>query len=259
MALASKPRLCTKRSIMTIEAFNTTHILTIVLMPILIFIAISIVATKWDDKTKRFVLLLICYFNAALYLVYKIVQVTDPSFEFRLFYHLPLHFCNINLILLPLAIHTGSKNLMAYQLYFGPPLAGLALITIYPAFLSRPLFEFLTFTYFFYHSMLFVLPFLLVRFKLFAPSFKNIWQPVLILVGLTFFMHMVNIVFRATGLAAGANYFFTFGLDGDFFTEMLKRLVPYNFFFLLPSFVLFAPYVFFVTLPFHLSAARKKK
>ena len=243
---------------MIIESFNATHILTIVLMPIIIFLAVSFIVANCDDKKQRTALLVICYLNAVLYLSYKIVQVTAPGFDFDLFTHLPLHFCNINLILLPLAIHTKNRHLMAYQLYFGVPLAGLALVTVYPAFLSRPLFEYLTFVYFFYHSMLVVLPVILLKFKFYMPSYKNIWQPTLILVALTFIMHIVNVIFRATGLAGESNYFFTFGLEGDFFTELLWSILPFNFFFLLPSILLFAPYVLLIILPFHLSTKDKK-
>ena len=243
---------------MVIETFNLAHILTIVLMPVIIFVSANHFLAKYDERKKRASLLFICCFNAALYLSYKIVQVTAPGFDFDLFTHLPLHFCNINLILIPLAVYTKNKYLMAYQLYFGVPLAGLALVTVYPAFLSTSLSEFLTFVYFFYHSMLLVLPLLLVKFKLFTPSFKIVWQPALLLIALTFMMHVVNVVFRATGIAGEANYFFTFGLEGDFFTELLKRIVPFNFFFLLPALLLFAPYVFLITLPFHLSAKANK-
>ena len=77
------------------------------------------------------------------------------------------------------------------------------------------------------------------------------------LAALTAVIHVVNIVFRATGIASESNYFFTYGLAGDFFTELLWRLVPYNFFFLLPALLLFAPYIFLVTLPFHIAAKRQ--
>jgi len=227
-------------------------------MPVVVFAGIHFALSKRDEKTKQTMLLIISGFNAALYVIYKFAQVADPNFNFVLFTNLPLHFCNINLILIPLAIYTKNRTLMAYQVYFGTPLAGLALLTVYPAFIGTSIFQFTTFVYFFYHSMLLALPIVLISLKLFTPSFKNIWQPTLMLVALTFVMHMVNVAFRAAGLAYGANYFFTFGLEGDFFTELLWSFIPYNFFFLLPSLLLFAPYIFGITLPFHLSAKTKQ-
>jgi len=237
---------------MIIEPLNLTHIITIIVLPVLVFLAVNFSLKDRDEKIKRYALLILCCFNALLYLVYKIVQAHDPSYNFNIFTNLPLHFCNINLILLPLAIYTKNKYLMAYQLYFGVILAALALFTVDPSFRSKPLFEFTCIVYFYYHSMLAVLPLILIKFKFYTPSFKVIWQPVLIIVSLTSLMHIVNMIFRATGLANDSNYFFTYGLKGDFLTEFYWSLIPYNLFFLLPSLITFAPYIILVTLPFHL-------
>ena len=243
---------------MILEPFNTTHVLTIIIMPVFLFFSLNLGLKGRCEKVKNRVLLLICCFNALLYFVYKIAQAREFASDFELFMNLPLHFCNINLILLPLAILFKNKTLMAYQFYFGTVLGALALVTIYPGFRSRSLMEFIPFVYFYYHSMLVILPILLVKLKLFTPSFKVVWQPVLMLVGLTGVMHLVNMVFRTTGIANEANYFFTYGLRGDFFTELFWSMLPYEFFFLLPSLLLFAPFIFFTTLPFHLSSQSKQ-
>ena len=237
---------------MILEPFNTTHILSIIILPVLIFLSLNYGLEERSDEIKNKVLLFICCFNALLYFVYKIAQANESAGDFDIFMNLPLHFCNINLILLPIAIFFKNRTLMAYQFYFGTVLGALALVTIYPGFRSRSLLEFIPFVYFYYHSMLVVLPVLLVKLKLFTPSFKVIWQPVVMLIALTGVMHFVNMTFRGTGIAPEANYFFTYGLRGDFFTELFWRLLPYEFFFLLPSLLLFAPFIFFTTLPFHL-------
>jgi len=203
-------------------------------------------------------LLIICYSNALLYIIYKFAQAHEGGYTFDIFSNLPLHFCNLNLLLLPLALHTKNKTLMAYQLYFGVPLAALALVTVYPTFLSRPMWHFTPFVYFFYHSILVVVPIALVKFKFYTPSFKNTCQPTILLVALTATIHGVNVILRATGIAPTANYFFTYGLEGDFFTELLWRFIPYPFFFLLPALLLFAPYIVLLTLPFHLSKTKTK-
>ena len=241
---------------MFIQPFNTTHILTITIMPMLGFIIIHLVSHSLHEQSKRRLLLSICYFNIVLYVVYKIVQAHEQGYAFDIFTNLPLHLCNLNLILLPIALHTKNKTLMAYQLYFGVPLAALALITVHPLFISRPIWHFTPFVYFFYHSMLVVLPFVPVKHRFYTPSFKNILQPTLLLVVLTAVIHSINIVFRATGLAADANYFFTYGLEGDFFTELLWQFIPYPFFFLLPALLLFVPFIILVTLSFHLQHSR---
>ena len=106
--------------------------------------------------------------------------------------------------------------------------------------------------------MLIVIPLITAKFKFFAPGFKLLWQPAALLVALTGVMHIVNMVFRATGLAAGSNYFFTYGLRGDPLTEIFWRIIPYPFFFLLPSILLFVPYVVLLTLPFYMKSRGRK-
>ena len=244
---------------MQVEPFNLPHILTIIIMPAIVFVALELTFKKRDENRKRAILLLVCCTNALLYLVYKIVQAHDPGYGFSIFMNLPLHFCNINLILLPVSILLKSKYLMAYQFYFGTVLAALALVTVDPAFRSKPLLEFTCLFYFYYHSALAVIPILLVKHRLYTPSFRAVWQPSLILVCLTFVMHMVNVAFRATGIASEANYFFTYGLRGDPFTEVFWSVMPYEFFFLLPALLLFAPYIFVTTIPFHIAEKRRRR
>lgn len=243
---------------MLIEPFNLPHILTIIIMPAIIIVALELAFKMCGENRKRAILLLICCINAILYPVYKVAQAHDPGYDFRILMNLPLHFCNINLILLPLSILLKKKSLMAYQFYFGTVLAALALITVDPAFRSTSLFEFTRLFYFYYHSALAVIPVLLVKHKFYTPSFRVVWQPALMLVCLTFLMHMVNVVFRATGIASESNYFFTYGLRGDPFTELFWSILPYEFFFMLPSLILFAPYIFVTTMPFHLAEKRKR-
>ena len=79
---------------MIMEAFNLTHILTIVILPAVIYPALNYALKNRSDKTKRKILLIICGFNALLYLSYKIVQAHDPDYNFDIFTNLPLHFCN---------------------------------------------------------------------------------------------------------------------------------------------------------------------
>ena len=244
---------------MIMEPFNLTHVLTITILPVVLFLAVNLILKKKSESAKRNILLLICLLNIILYIIYKIVYALNPDNEFDILLNLPLHVCNINLILLPLAVLLKNKALMAYQLYFGTVLAALALLTIDADFMSKPLFEFTCFIYFYYHSMLVILPFMLVKHKFFRPSFKNVWQPTVILIALTIMAHIINVIFRATGIAPEANYFFTYGLRGSFFTELYWKIIPYNFFYLLPSLLSFAPYIILITLPFYLSDRKQRK
>ena len=236
---------------MIIQPLNLVHILTILIIPTLCFLAINYGLRHRSEAAQIKALTIICIVNAFLYFVYKIAKANDPSSDFDIFYNLPLHFCNINLILLPVAIKLKSKCLMAYQYYFGTALAALAILVVDDTFRGQSIFGFTALVYFYYHSMLIIIPLALAKFGLFRPSFKLVWQPAALLVVLTGVIHLVNVAFRATGLAEGANYFFTFGLRGNILTEIFWWIIPYPFFFLIPSIITFVPYIIVLTLPFY--------
>jgi len=103
------------------------------------------------------------------------------------------------------------------------------------------------------------MPFTLLVFGMFTPSLKDMWKPILLLIGITLVIHIINIVLRQAGIAAEANYFFTYGIKGDPFTEMYWRILPYSFFFLIPAFLSFIPYMLIITLPFFISEKVKSK
>jgi uncharacterized membrane protein YwaF len=235
---------------MIIEPFNTAHLLTITIIPVLIYVVLYIALRGKDYETKRRVLLYICYFNIVLYFVYKVVQYFSPTYEFDFWLNLPLHICNINLFLLPLALLLRNKYLMAFQFYFTVSLSLLALVTVDAAFQGQPILEFTALVYFYYHSFLMVAPVLLVTLKMFRPSFKTVLPAAALMIALTFFAHLVNMALRTSGLAREANYFFTCGLHGDPLTDMYWSLIPYEFFFLIPSLLSFAPFIILTTLPF---------
>ena len=244
---------------MVMDQFSFIHIFSFTVLPAGLFCILFFALKNKSEKVKRYALFAICCFNIVLYFVYKAYQAFYyDRYEFILIYNLPLHFCNLNLFLLPLAIITRNKTLMAYQVYFGTLLSFFALYAIDPAFRGEPFFEFSCMVYYYYHSMLAVIPFTFLAFKTLTPSFKAVWKPTLLLLVLTVLIHIINIVLRTTGIAADANYFFTYGLRGDPFTEFFWNIIPYEFFFLIPVLaVTFAPYIFIVTLPFHLSEKRK--
>jgi uncharacterized membrane protein YwaF len=245
---------------MIVEQFNAVHIFAFTVLPAALFGGLFFGLRGRGGKVKENVLLTICVFNAALYFVYKAYQALwYDGYEFVLVYNLPLHVCNLNLFLLPLAIRLRSRTMTAFQVYFGSPLAFFALFAIDPSFRGAPFLEFTCLTYYYYHGMLTVMPLLLPVFGMFAPSVRDAWKPVLMMAGLTFAIHIINIIMRTTGIADNANYFYTFGLSGDPFTEMFRRLIPFDFFFLLPYLaVVFVPYISAVNLVYFLAVRNQK-
>jgi uncharacterized membrane protein YwaF len=244
---------------MIVEYYNLTHLLVMLIFPLVIYFTLYFALRKRKHEEQRRILIALCIFNIALYLTYKIVQYFVPYYDFHFFMNLPLHFCNINLFLLPLALLLRSKTLMAYQFYFGVGLSALALLSFDASFESLPIYEFTTFVYFYYHSFLLVAPILLVTLKFFRPSFEAVWKSTALIIALTACIHLVNILLRITNIASEANYFFTYGLPGSPLTEAFWAMVPYPFFFLIPSLLTFAPFILLTTIPYAIKDRKMKK
>ena len=240
--------------------YNLVHILSFTILPIGLYFALYFILKNKSEKSQKHLLIGICCFDILLYAIYKIYQAfIYDGYNFVLIYNLPLHFCNINLVLLPLAIITENKTLMAYQVYFGTLLAFFALTAIDPSFRGKPFFEFSCLVYYYYHSMLTIIPFILIKIKLFKPSLKNLWHPIVLMIVLTALVHILNIVLRSTGIGPNANYFYTFGLVGDPFTEIFKSIIPYNFFYLIPILlIIFIPYILLILLLYRIFTRIRK-
>lgn len=246
---------------MIIEQFNLLHLLVLGLLPLSEFFGLYLFLRKKTQDTQRKILLIISLFNIALYVVYKLYQAfIYDNYDFELIYNLPLHFCNLNLIVfLPLALYTKNRTLMEYQVYIGTLLSFFALHSIDPAFRGQPFFEFSCLVYFYYHGMLLVIPWLFLVFGYFKPNYKTVWKSFVMLFFLTLAAHLLNLVLRLTGIAPEANYFFTYGIAGDPFTEFFYRIIPINFLFMIPYlFTAFVPYASIIILPYYIRDKRIK-
>ena len=98
-----------------LDYYTPSHLMMLLVAPILFCIFYFALRNK-TEKTKRIVLLCLAIVNALMYIAYKIVM----AFTFDVFIilkELPLHLCNLNLILIPLAILTNNKLLMSYLYY----------------------------------------------------------------------------------------------------------------------------------------------
>ena len=240
-----------------LEYYSPTHILMLLAAPI-IFCIFYFSLRNRTEKTKRVVLLCLAIFNALIYIAYKIVM----AFTFDVFIilkELPLHLCNLNLILIPLAILTNNKLLMSYLYYVGLLAAFAGIMFFDSVFLGKNVFSFVVLVYFIYHAILLVFPLLLVSLKLFTPSLSYVWKALVVLVSLALIMHLVNLLFIHTGWCVEANYFYTMGMPDNPVLGMLMKLIPIPFLYYLPVAPVLYSFDVLITLPQILIEKRKNK
>ena len=223
-------------------------------------------AVSWfvRDKSERFKINLIsiaCILTFLGFFVYKYYLSMDAEYDrayaimggFNWWGELPLHLCNINLLLIPMALWLDNRHLKGFCFFVGPLGALMALLmpsigfSGYPIFMPRMLGFYLT------HYMLIIEALSIVTFGLYYPRFTDVFSSSLILFIIAAVMFVISMILRLSGLNPRANYFFTIETEGNPVFEMFKRWISVPLFYLLPCIPLLAAYILMVTSGFKLA------
>ena len=218
-----------------------------------------------SERTKKTVLVAACVLTLLGFFVYKYFLSIDAEFNeatasmggFNWWGELPLQLCNINMILIPIAVLTNRRALMSFCFFVGPLGALMALVMPgmgfdgYPILLPRML------GYYGTHFMIIIEALALAVFGLYRPRFRDLPGTVLALVLISLAVFGFNVFLRATGLHPKANYFFSMETEGNPVLDLFYSRIPYPWLYELPSILILLPYMFLITAPFAL-ADRKK-
>lgn len=231
-----------------LQYFNWSHLITLA-YPAIMVLALFFILRKKSEKTKIWTLFGVAIFNILLYTVYKIVM--SQTFEgFVLLGELPLHLCNINLILIPIALLTKSRILYSYIYFVGTIGAFAGVLLFDSTFLGRGSFTFVIQAYFTYHSILFAMAILPICLKLYRPKMSDILRAFIVVLVLTCIMHGVNTILRATKWCDTANYFYTYGMPDNPLLGWLQKIIPVNLVYEFPLSLILVPVDFLMFLPF---------
>ncbi len=236
----------------TLEYYNGAHFFYILLMPIVFFALFFLLRNKSEKYVIKF-LLVVCGINIVMFASYKITMA--HTFEtFILLKELPLHLCNLNLILYPISLLIKNKKIQnfmfSYFFYVGLLAAICGVLFFDATFKGRDAMTYVVFTYFLYHIILILLPIMTVTLKLYTPKLSNIWKGLVVLAVLGVIMHLVNLMFKFTGWCEEANYFYTFGMPDNPILGSLQKLIPLPLLYMLPLVPAVAFLDVLLTLPF---------
>lgn len=227
--------------------YSLPHLSMLLISPIIVITLYYILRNK-TKKTQSIVLFVLAILNALLYLSYKLAMAFTYD-TFIILNELPLHLCNLNLVLIPIAIATKNKLLMSYFYYVGLIAAFCGVMFFDSYFLGRETYSYIVLVYFIYHSILIAFPILFISLKFFTPSLNYIWKSLLLLLGLATIMLIVNIIFRTTGICPEANYFYTMGMPDNPILGMLMKFIPVPLLYCLPIIPVLYLFGVLITLP----------
>lgn len=189
---------------------------------------------------------------ALLYLfVYKGLLSTSEYIEFSVWNELPLQPCNVvAVVAVPAALVKQPKlgeALRAYCFYSGLLFVPLALVMPVDGFSNIPLFSVNAIGFYGFHGLVLIAAVSFVSLGLYRPRYRHILVVVLETAALAAFAHGVNFLLRRT-VYPDANYFYTYGLEGNIVLSAIKSWIPLNFVYLLPLVPVMALLCFVLTL-----------
>ena len=245
--------------------FNTLFFLVFAVF-ILLLIAASILLRKKSERTRELVLITACVVTMIGFILYKVSLSRDSEFNiitagmggFNWWGELPLQLCNINMILIPIAVWRKSRPLACFSFFLGPLGALMALVMPGNGFDGYSLLLPRMLGYYGTHFMLVIEGLALVTFGLFRPRLRDLPRAILTAFLIAFGIFCINMLLRWSGLHPKANYFFSVETEGNFLLELFYSWIPVPFLYLLPSIVILGVYMLAVTLPLELIDRKRR-
>ena len=234
---------------------------------LLLLIIVSLILRGKDQQVKTGVLVGACLFTLAGFIVYKYYLCQDKAYDvitasmggFNWWGELPLQLCNINMILIPIAVLRKSRPLMSFCFFLGPLGAMMALVMPGNGFDGYSLLLPRMLGYYGTHFMIVIEGLAIVTFGLFRPTLRDLPKTILAALLIAFGVFVINMLLRWSGLHPKANYFFSVETEGNFLLEIFYKWIPYPFLYLMPCIGILAVYMALIMLGFTLADRRKRR
>lgn len=183
-----------KEVFMKLEMFNGWYIFFIV-FAIIFVISFYFILKNKSMKTKKIVLGIILFLNLALHFLKLLFPPynTNPTFGNKDVWF--INICAVSVLVFPFAFLSKSDNAKDYMIYMGLLSGGLALL--YPEEgLGKMIASFDLIRFYIAHTVIFVVPLLMMLLKVHRLNYKRIWKmPFMVMATMLFII--VNQVLQA--------------------------------------------------------------
>ena len=234
---------------------------------LLLLIMVSLALRGKSEELKKKIIVTVSLLTLAGFAVYKYFLSIDADYDilmqsqggFDWWCELPLQLCNINMILIPIAVLLDKKELMAFCFFVGPLGASMALM--------MPLAQFDGFSillprmlgYYGTHFFIVIEGLALVTFGLYRPRLKDLPRIIPTVFIVAFCIFMFNMILRWTGISPRANYFYSVETEGNFLLEIFHSWIPVPFLYLLPCILILIAYMAVIMTGFTIADKIKEK
>jgi len=249
-----------------IDAFNPTFFLLFAVFAAFTAALWAILRNR-SEKAKRLTVVLIYLAALAFYWLYKYWISIDEAYSvitaesgegaFTWWKELPLQLCNINLMLIPIAVATKNRHLTSFTFFMAPFGAILALALPSTGFAGYSLLIPRVLGFYVTHMFVLIGSPVIALMGFYKPRFKDIPFTLVWTLMITTVIFGFNMLLRIANVFDKANYFFCVEPLKDSPLELLWSLIPVPLLYLLPLFPILAGYMALVTLPFELTERKK--
>ncbi len=218
-------------------------------------------------KTKQTVLVSACAVTFTGFFLYNYCMSLDEQYAvvnaamggFDWWGELPLHLCNVNMMLIPVSVITRNRPLMNFCFFTAPLGAFMALAMPGVCFDGYSILMPRMLGYYGTHFMIVIEGLALAAFGFCRPRFRDMPRTVLAVFAVGAVIFLIDLFLRASGLFAHANYFYMMETEGNFLLEIFHGWLPVPFLYLLPAIPILIIYMTLVTLPFEITDRLTKK
>ena len=258
--------MSTSQDLLIMEPFNKVFWVTFSAFLLLLVVA-TLLLRKKSEKTRRTVLVAACCVTFIGFFFYKYYLSLDSDFNvitasmggFNWWGELPLQLCNINMILIPIAVLRKSRPLQCFCFFIAPLGAMMALLMPGTGFSGYSLLLPRMLGYYGTHFMIVIEGLAIACFGLYRPRYRDLPRAVLAAILIAICIFLFNMLLRWSGLHPKANYFFSVETEGNFLLEIFYKWIPYPFLYLLPSIGILGVYMVVVTIPFAIADRIRRK
>ena len=234
---------------------------------LLILVVVSLIMRKRSDRAKRILIAVTALVGLVGFFVYKYFLSIDTEYDaitqnmggFNWWGELPLHLCNINLILIPIAVLTKKRPLMGFCFFVAPLGALMALLMPANGFSGYSIFLPRMIGFYGIHFLIIIAAIAIVTFGLYRPRFKDIPLTLLMVCLIALIVFGINMLMRKTGLHPNANYFYSVEPENISLLKLFHKWIPVPFLYLLPAIPILLTEMLLITLPFAIADHAKKK
>ena len=240
-----------------ITPFNTIFNLVFAFFILLLAVASLLVRGK-SDQTKQRVIVGACVVTLIGFFFYKYFLSLDAELNvlteitggFNWWGEPPIQLCNINMLLIPIAVLKKSRPLMSFCFFIGPLGALMALFMPGIGFDGYSLLLPRMLGYYGTHFMVAIEGLSIVTFGLYRPALKDLPKTILTIVLVSLSVFMVNVLLRWSGLHPQANYFFSMDTEGNPLLDIFYGWIPVPYLYQLPCIGILVIYMGLIMLSF---------